>query len=408
MTNSIVAGVISKHAFVSPSSIKFSGYINYMSRSEAVRTETYASNNFTFDDMDYDGYNHYMSNPEKSSGLFSAKGNFLDREQVHALQEQFSIAQLNESNMWQIVFSFDNDWLEKHNVYKRNSNRLQEHMIMNATRKAMSELLREEGMIDSAVWSGAIHYNTDNIHVHVAFVEPEPTRELMMYNGVLQRRGKLKYGNIERAKSKIANTLSDRTLDFQKIDELVRQKIGSKEIKYYSLDEQRLIEQYQKIFSMLPHDRRLWRYNNNALSEIRPEIDNYIDDFIKTYRQTEFQDLNNLLDRQTAYNRETYGQNSRFDEYKINKIHDLYSKIGNQLLKEMNAEVSQGHANKKDGAGYVLKPNRLRQVHTKPINTNKIKHMFDKEYKSLREYLNLRAYEKLQSKSKEHDEMEME
>ena len=52
MGHEIVAGVISKHAFVSPTSLKFSGYIAYMSRSEAVRTESYASHNFAFDDMD--------------------------------------------------------------------------------------------------------------------------------------------------------------------------------------------------------------------------------------------------------------------------------------------------------------------------------------------------------------------
>ena len=407
MAHEIIAGVISKHAFVSPTSLKFSGYIAYMSRSEAVRTESYASHNFAFDDMDYDGYNNYMSNPEKSSGLFSKDGNFLTKSQVSNLQKQFAVAQNNESNMWQVVFSFDNAWLEKHNVYKRNSNRLQEQVIMNATRNAMADLLKSEGLLNSAVWSGAIHYNTDNIHVHVAFVEPEPTRELMMYKGTLQRRGKLKYSNIERAKSRIANSISDRTLDFQKIDELVRQKIGSNEIAYQDLDEKRLTERYIKIFSLLPHDRRLWKYNNNAMSKIRPELDLFIEDFIQTYRQDEFSELNGLLDKQVAFNRETYGQKSRFDDYKTNKIHDLYSNIGNTILKEMSSEVSQGHATKLVEQGFSFKPQRLRSPNVNTINTSKIKHMFDKEYKSLREYLNLRAYEKLQRLVKENDEYEL-
>ena len=99
MAHEIIAGVISKHAFVSPTSLKFSGYIAYMSRSEAVRTESYASHNFAFDDMDFDGYNNYMSNPEKSSGLFSKDGNFLTKSQVKNLQKQFAVAQNNESNM---------------------------------------------------------------------------------------------------------------------------------------------------------------------------------------------------------------------------------------------------------------------------------------------------------------------
>ena len=106
MAHEIVAGVISKHAFVSPTSLKFSGYIAYMSRSEAVRTESYASHNFAFDDMDYDGYNNYMSNPEKTSGLFSEQVNFLNKKEIENLQKQFAKSQVNLSNMWQVVFSF--------------------------------------------------------------------------------------------------------------------------------------------------------------------------------------------------------------------------------------------------------------------------------------------------------------
>lgn len=132
------------------------------------------------------------------------------------------------------------------------------------------------------------------LSVHVAFVEPDPTRELMMYNGELQRRGKLKLDNIERAKSRLANTISDQSYDYQKIDELIRQKIGSKEINYKDLADERLTERYVKIFSMLSHDRRLWRYNNNSMSQIRPEIDLFIDDFIKAYRQDEFNKLVSL------------------------------------------------------------------------------------------------------------------
>ena len=90
-----------------------------------------------------------------------------------------------------------------------------------------------------------------------------------------------------------------------------------------------------------------------------------------------------------------------------NKIHDLYSNIGNTILKEMSSEVSQGHATKLVEQGFSFKPQRLRSPNVNTINTSKIKHMFDKEYKSLREYLNLRAYEKLQRLVKENDEYEL-
>lgn len=35
--------------------------------------------------------------------------------------------------------------------------------------------------LENATWSAAIHYNTDNIHVHVATVEPAPCRQKKMY-----------------------------------------------------------------------------------------------------------------------------------------------------------------------------------------------------------------------------------
>lgn len=41
-------------------------------------------------------------------------------------------------------------------------------------------MLVNEGL-ENAVWSGAIHYNTDNLHVHVAVVEPVPQRMVKEY-----------------------------------------------------------------------------------------------------------------------------------------------------------------------------------------------------------------------------------
>lgn len=40
----------------------------------------------------------------------------------------------------------------------------------------MNELIKKEGF-DNLLWSGSLHYNTDNIHVNVASVEINPTRK---------------------------------------------------------------------------------------------------------------------------------------------------------------------------------------------------------------------------------------
>ena len=54
---------------------------------------------------------------------------------------------------------------------------------MNAVRTAMKEQLNREGLANSAIWTAAIHYNElHHIHVHIAIVEPNPTREYKTFS----------------------------------------------------------------------------------------------------------------------------------------------------------------------------------------------------------------------------------
>lgn len=108
-------GVIDSTKFVSATSNGFQSYLDYMNRPEAVRTEAYAWYNVAMDDLketNFDTYNYYMSNPEKTSALFSDAHDFLTPEQVEQTIQLFQQAQNNRSLMWQHVVSFDNAWLE--------------------------------------------------------------------------------------------------------------------------------------------------------------------------------------------------------------------------------------------------------------------------------------------------------
>ncbi|EPZ61868.1 hypothetical protein H477_5898 [[Clostridium] sordellii ATCC 9714] len=79
--------------------------------------------------------------------------------------------------MWQEVYSFDNEWLKKQGLYDPKTKFLDEDKIKNAIRKSIEFSLEKSGMKETALWSGAIHYNTDNIHIHVAICEPNPTKK---------------------------------------------------------------------------------------------------------------------------------------------------------------------------------------------------------------------------------------
>ena len=68
---SINAGVVVVNQFCNSTSKLFTGYINYMDREEASRSEN---------TVKYNLYNDYMGNPEKTSGLFTnMKKHFLIR-----------------------------------------------------------------------------------------------------------------------------------------------------------------------------------------------------------------------------------------------------------------------------------------------------------------------------------------
>ena len=182
----IKAGVTLMQDFCRPNSDAYSGYIDYLDREEAQRNHAIQTFNL---------FNDYMGNPEKSTGLFTNEKDNLTHSEKRELKDVFQTAQDNESVMWQTVISFDNRWLEQNGIYDSQKQILDEQKLKEVTRLAVNRLLKSEGL-EHAVWSAGIHYNTDNLHVHIATVEPYPMREKMMYNGKKEVRGKFKLQNI--------------------------------------------------------------------------------------------------------------------------------------------------------------------------------------------------------------------
>ncbi len=61
-------------------------------------------------------YNEYMANPEKTEGLFSRNYDQMPLEAKDYFKSYFNEGRENESPLWQIVFSFRNDWLAEHGL----------------------------------------------------------------------------------------------------------------------------------------------------------------------------------------------------------------------------------------------------------------------------------------------------
>lgn len=350
MANDKIVGVILKSRFVF-SSKKFDSYINYIDRDEAVRNSAFKS---------YSAYvDNYMDNPEKqneklgfnvkserTSALFTETKDRLNTEEKETLKKQFRKAQAADSPMWQNVLSFDNRFLEQHGIYNSKTRMLDEYKIRNITRLAMKEMLKNEGMEASAVWSASIHYNTDNIHVHIAVVEPTPTREKKDYTvtnksgdkeTVSQFKGGLKPGTLLKMKSKVVNNIVDRSEQLKEINDIIRKNIISEKRGNLSYQDRMLKGAFLNLYFKLPRDERLWFYNMNALHDIRPAIDDFTKMYISLYHKEDFQKLQQKLQDEQEFLKTAYGEGSQkmYEHYAENKLNDLYTRMGNTVLTEL-------------------------------------------------------------------------
>lgn len=381
-------GIVCVTTFCNAQNNHYSKYIGYMDRDEATKKEH-------FEEIDlFSEYVNYMKNFEKTKGwevpehissVFTIDKDNLTDDEVSELKNQMFKGQENGSLMWQTVYSFDNDWLSDMGIYDKKTHSLDEKRLKSGARKGISELLKREGLED-AVWSGAIHYNTDNIHIHIATVEIEPVRKKKLYtqyekvqiDGRWQYKkvfnpatktydkipildengneyqewefvGRFELKNILKSKSVFLSELTDNKEANKKINELIRNRMLN-HIKdnplYYDED---FKSKFLNLYKTLPHNKGMWYYNNKGIKDYRPQIDDLINDYIKKYLKDEFSELENILDEQENIYKKAYGGSNN---YKANKLKELNERMGNAVLREMkiyskNEENKINHYNEK-------------------------------------------------------------
>ncbi|GGJ75392.1 MULTISPECIES: MobP2 family relaxase [Bacillaceae] len=337
--------VVLRSKFVTPRSSTFNDYINYMDRKDAkqhVKMDTSSER-----ENDFDVFYHfmdYMDDEEKQGELFTSSKDKLDAKEKQTVKEQFQLAQQNESPMWQDVISFDNEWLSKQGLYNAVTHTVDETKMRSVVRETMQAMLQEEGIQQSAIWTATLHYNTDNIHVHVATVEPHPTRERI---NVLDKesntwheeyRAKRKPKTLDKMKSKVANIILNRAHEREKIDELLRGTIRYKKENNISLSSfQKTETLFKEAMNHLPNDRKQWRYGYQSINEARQYIDEITKIYLDQFHPEEIQALKTKLDEEVDVMQEMYGEGSDYQQYKNTKLDDLKKRMGNAILTEMRA-----------------------------------------------------------------------
>ena len=387
---------------------KFSSYINYIDRSEAIRNSAFDSYSAYVDD--------YMDNPkkqkpqfntksERTSALFTGTKDRLSPEEKKNLKKQFERAQAADSPMWQNVLSFDNEFLEQHGIYDSKTGMVDEAKMRGITRLAMKEMLKNEGMEASAVWSASIHFNTDNIHVHIAVVEPSPTRKKKDFfvkekdsTGEIksQFKGCLKKGTFKKMKSKVVNNIVDRSDQLKEINEIIRKNILSQKKDNLSYEDAQMKGAFLNIYNKLPSDKRMWFYNMNALHDVRPDIDAFTKQYIERYHKDDFEKLKTRLKEEQNFLKSVYGagKTKLYENYADNKISDLYTRMGNALLTEMRQYDKLIKPDRTKGKHSAQAIQRLREKkhlsRSRSDSLNELKKALKKNYTSARSQMEFR------------------
>lgn len=339
----INAGVVVVTRFVASGNKLFTAYINYIDRDEATRNENFFS---------YSLYQDYMDDPNKSSSLFTADKDQLNPLEKQKLKKVFETAQKNQSLMWQTVISFDNHFLEENGIYHSETQMVDEIKLRELTRGCMGKILEKEKMSGTSIWSAAVHFNTDNIHIHVATVEPIPTRGKIIYQGKEQYRGKFKYSSISAGKSNVVNQIMKQQPENQLINNLIRGTF-IKNLKERELDkDDALSKMFLDIYKKLPNDQRNWFYNKNEMKEIRPLIDELSKAYLDIYHKKDFEKLQSYLQIQEDKYKTAYGtgqnnsntMNRIQNDFASNKLDDMYTRMGNAILTELRAYDKENRA----------------------------------------------------------------
>ncbi|MED4654508.1 MobP2 family relaxase [Bacillus pseudomycoides] len=378
--SSVTPGVVLKTKFVLPNSDAFQNYIEYVDREEA-KSEVKLNQKM------FELYQDYMGDSEKTSALFTEHSNRLTETEKKSLKEMFKTAHENGSIMWQDVISFHNPWLEEQGIYDARTKTLDEKKLMDVTRLAMKEMQKREGLEKSSVWSAAIHFNTDNIHIHVATVEPFPTRE----------RGKRKPKTLDAMKGKVVNNLLDRKREQKQINDLIRNNMVAekKEDSTFNWRNGHLKPMFLQIYKQLPQDKRQWQYGYNTIQPLKPQIDELSRRYIQQHHKKDYEQFLQKLDKEVEVFKKAYGEGKQdkklYENYKTNKINDLYKRMGNAFLQEMKA---YGKEQKRIQHMKKSKPyQKFKQSVSIQYSMKKMERAFKSEYES---WKNQKYYERMQ------------
>ena len=253
-------------------------------------------------------------------------------------------------------------------------------------------------------WMANIHYDTDNIHIHISTTELKNTRKIITNgNGKVEIKGKRRKKTLENMKSSFSNSLLDSTKYLENITQVRNDLYHNFKIR---TDELETLQAIKNLKKQLPVSKKHWQYNNKEVKHLQPDIDKITTSIVNRNNVHSYNQYMESIGYVANFYKEIYGENSNALNYIDNKNKELKQRLGNKLLKELkkvdydkkrNNKITENiyrHSKKNDSFN-----NRLVAKTNKSIVTKGDLYKIDKAINDeTKDYLNQIEYEKLQRK----------
>lgn len=303
-------------------------FTDYLERPSAFLPKLHSN------EQEYKDFLDYMKNDEKSKGAFDTEHDLLTHEQLNDYRTQEMTARENGCPKYSGVISFNNEFLRSNGILVGSN--IDYIKLKNVARNGINKMIDKSDKLsaDNINWIGAIHENTDNIHIHFAMYPLERTTRR---NHKDKNQDCIEQDAIKTLKSTIANGIINQT----HTPEITRIK---REILFPQLSdamgdaEKMLLELANKF----PPNIAM-QYANHRMKPFQREIDKCVDKIIGSDPELKksfdlYVSSLGMMDRQYQ---DFYGDKSQALTYSEHQMEDFYNRAGNILLKHIK-EMKNG------------------------------------------------------------------
>ena len=231
----------------------------------------------------YDYYTGKLTK-EDTMNLIIEDGSFANEKEVEK-RKKLAVKYLENSNLWQGVLSFNNDYLNENiDIHK-----LEKELATNI----LPKFFKRCGFKDTnkMFYQLALHTDTDNLHFHFSFMEKEPNYIYHKNKIGYRRSGELSQNEIDFLKSQVVHTIEKEKIytpllkETNKEIEELKKYFSPKEKNYLLRDKKDLIleEKILKLGQLLYKERydndskiKYGSIKNKEIINLTKDIKNYL------------------------------------------------------------------------------------------------------------------------------------